>query len=348
MGEIRYRNRRAVRIENDEIAVTVSVEGGHIAELLDKKSGVNPLWTPPWPSIEPSTYDAARHPEYGANSESQLLAGILGHNLALDLFGAPSAEEFQAGVGVHGEVNVVEHQIEATGISLRASAHLPLAQLDFVREISLEPGGVARIRETVRNLTALDRPLAWTQHVTLGPPFLEAGVTQLHLPARRSITYPTNLSDQQKYAVWREFDWPHAPHKDGSSIDLRVMPGYEKSAGVTGHLVDADREQGFFVAWHPRMKVLAGYAWSRADFPWIALWEENRSRDQPPWNGETITRGVEFGVSPFAEARRSMVERGSVFGTPVYRWLPALGVATAEYVAFVRSSDAMPEEPPVG
>lgn len=60
-----YRNRRAATIENDTLRVTVLEEGGHIAEVADKASGVNPLWTPEWPSIEPSSYAAPRHPEYG-------------------------------------------------------------------------------------------------------------------------------------------------------------------------------------------------------------------------------------------------------------------------------------------
>src|SRR6188472_2534946 len=71
MGPIRYRGRRAATIENDELRVTVLEEGGHIAEILDKAAGVNPLWTPPWPSIEPSTWDAALHPEYGNDAESK-------------------------------------------------------------------------------------------------------------------------------------------------------------------------------------------------------------------------------------------------------------------------------------
>jgi hypothetical protein len=76
-------------METPDLRVTVLVEGGHIAEIADKRSGVNPLWTPPWPSIEPSTYDRARHPEYGADAESKLLAGIMGHNLCLDFSAAP-------------------------------------------------------------------------------------------------------------------------------------------------------------------------------------------------------------------------------------------------------------------
>jgi hypothetical protein len=124
------------------------------------------------------------------------------------------------------------------------------------------------------------------------------------------------------------------------------MPALARSAGVTGHLVEEHREQGWFLAWHPRMKVLTGYLWKRADFPWISLWEENRSRDLPPWNGQTITRGVEFGVSPFAEARRSMIDRGSLFETSVYRWLPARAKVTAEYLAFVRLAETLPDQPP--
>ena len=75
-----FRGRRATSIENDALRLTVLHEGGHIAEILDKQTGINPLWIPPWPSIEPSAYDEARHPEYGGGTDASLLAGIMGHN----------------------------------------------------------------------------------------------------------------------------------------------------------------------------------------------------------------------------------------------------------------------------
>ncbi len=343
-AETTYRNRRAVSIEDDRLRVTVTVEGGHIAEILDKASGMNPLWAPPWPSIEPSTYSLERHPEYGNDSESKLLSGIFGHNLALDIFGPPSPEEFAAGVTVHGEASVAPYAITSNATSMQTRAHLQVAMLDFERHIELKPGGIVAIRETVTNLAGIDRPIAWTQHVTLGPPFIEHGRTRLFLPAKRSVTYPTDLSPDQAYAVNAEFEWPAAPTKSRSTIDLSTYPDSERSAGVTAHLVDADREQAYFLSWNPGSRLAFGYAWSRADFPWISLWEENRSRQQPPWNGQTITRGIEFGASPFAEARRSMIQRASVFGTPVYRWLPAKATLHADYLAFAFQSGEMPEE----
>src|SRR5580765_691665 len=174
MPESTYRNRRAHSIETADLRVTVLVEGGHIAEMLDKRSGVNPLWTPPWPSIEPSTYVAARHAEYGSSSEAKLLAGIMGHNLCLDIFGGPSAEETAAGLTPHGEASVVRYELAVTGQELSMCALLPLAQLRIERRLELRGRGV-RIREIVENITGCDRPIGWTQHVTLGPPFLEKG-----------------------------------------------------------------------------------------------------------------------------------------------------------------------------
>ncbi len=332
-------NRKVVRIENDELIVTVTVEGGHIAEIVEKKSGVNPLWTPPWPSIEPSTYSVDRHPEYGNDSESKLLAGILGHNLCLDIFGPPSDAEFRAGITVHGESSVVPYRIEAAATRMIARAHLPLAQLDFEREIELADHGTVKIRETVTNLTSMDRPLAWTQHVTLGPPFLEADVTKLDMNAHQSMVFPGDFGEAQPYKPGTLFDWPHAPNKDGSTTDLRIQSSAERSAGVTCHVVDPGSELGSFEAFHPSSRVSFGYSWKRTDFPWISLWEENRSRTFPPWNGNAITRGVEFGVSPFAEGRRAMVERGSLMGVPTFRWLGARESATVHYSAFARIVD---------
>src|SRR6476659_1550215 len=110
-----FQGRRAAVIENESLRVTVLEEGGHIAEILHKESGVNPLWVPPWPSLEPSQYDAATHPQYGSGAEGKLLAGIMGHNLCLDVFGGPSTEEAAAGLGVHGEASVEPYDLETSG-----------------------------------------------------------------------------------------------------------------------------------------------------------------------------------------------------------------------------------------
>lgn len=303
MTEIQFHNRRAFQIENERVRLTVTVEGGHVAEILHKPSGVNPLWIPPWPSIEPSTYSLSKHPEYGENAESKLLAGIMGHNLCLDLFGAPSDEEARAGISVHGEASVVPYQVSVLGSELTARCTMPIAQIGFERRIRLTPNRIL-FSETVENLSALDRPIAWTQHVTLGPPFMEYGITQFRAPVAKSQTL---------------------------------------NEGFSTHLMDPHNERAYFFALSPKTSVLFGYVWNRSDFPWLGIWEEKKGREHAPWNRRTVTRGMEFGASPLPESRRQMIERNNLFGVPAYRWLPAKSKLRADYYAFVTTTKSIPE-----
>jgi hypothetical protein len=43
-GAHEYRGRRAAIVENDDLRVTMLEEGGHIAEIFNKRSRINPLW----------------------------------------------------------------------------------------------------------------------------------------------------------------------------------------------------------------------------------------------------------------------------------------------------------------
>jgi hypothetical protein len=52
---------------------------------------------------------------------------------------------------------------------------------------------------------------------------------------------------------------------------------------------------------------------------------------------------MEFGVSPFPETRREMVDRGRLFGVPTFRWIPAASFVSVEYWVIVREADAIPD-----
>lgn len=336
MTGILYRGRRAASIENEHLQVVVTEQGGHIAAIIDKATGVNPLWAPPWRTIEPSAWSADMD-EYGSDAESQLLAGILGHNLCLDLFGGPSEEEAAVGLRVHGEAGVIAHALSTDGDTLWQRATLVHAQLLFERTLRLRAGSRRiEIGETVENLSIYDRPVAWTEHVTLGPPFLEKGRTLTAATATRSKVMESDFSGGLcPHRIGAEFDWPHVPLAAGGSEDLRVYTARDVSASFTTQLMDPARETAWFKVWSPTDALLLGYEWKRSDFPWLGLWEENHSRAALPWGGKTITRGLEFGASPFAESRRSMIERGHLFGAPCYRWIPARSCVSVEYTAWL-------------
>jgi hypothetical protein len=345
MSETLYRGRQARMLDNGTLQIVVMLEGGHIAAVIDKATGVNPLWSPPWPSMDPSRYDPLKHPEYGGNSESRVLAGLLGHNLCLDLFGAPSESEAAAGMTVHGEASINPYEIVVAGDTLTQSTILKEAQMRFDRIITLPRGArEATIHETVENLATSDRPIAWTQHVTLGPPFLENGRTEFRVTATRSKTLESDFTNGKcAMKIGTEFLWPMVPCTDGSEEDLRIYTKRPVSGAFSTHLMDPQSDQAGFVAWSPSSRLAFGYSWTRSDFPWMGLWEENRSRATGPWNGITVTRGLEFGVSPFPESRRSMIDRGELFGVPTYRWLPAREKLSVSYRLYLKPAAAVPE-----
>jgi hypothetical protein len=337
-----FKGRRAASIENDTLRLTVLEEGGHIAEVFDKRAGMSPLWIPPWPSIEPSTFASDRTSSYGTGPEAKLLAGIMGHNVCLDIFGVPSPEEFQAGLTVHGEASVDRYEIRESPGGLHQSLTLQLAQLKFSRGIELHEHCV-KIHEVVENLGAMDRPLAWTQHATLGRPFLNPSTTQFRASFTRSLVADTDSGANAYLGLGREFLWPIAPLRNGGQSDLQQMNPNAPASGYTAHLTDPKREEAYFVAYEPQFRLAFGYIWKRNDFPWIGIWEENCSRQAPPWNGRTVTRGMEFGVSPFPETRREMVERNRLFDTPGFKWIPSQGRLEAEYWIVSQIADAIPE-----
>jgi hypothetical protein len=162
--------------------------------------------------------------------------------------------------------------------------------------------------------------------------------------ATQSKVFEGTFGPADYLASGAEFDWPHAPRAAGGTADLRRYPGASPSSGYTAHLMDRTREHAYFIAFSPTSRLAFGYIWRRADFPWMGIWEEHRARFSAPWSGRTITRGMEFGVSPFPETRREMIERGPLFGTPTFRWIPAHGHVAVEYWVILRTADATPEQ----
>ncbi len=266
----------------------------------------------------------------------------MGHNVCLDIFGPPSPDEAAAGSTAHGEAPVTAYEISEVQGALLTRARLPVAQIAFERRIELQ-GRAVGIHERVESLCGFDRPIAWTEHVTLGPPFLEKGRTEFRVSATRSQVFDAEFGVADYLQRGAAFEWPHAPRADGGSADLRRLTSETRSSAYTAHLMDPGRQQAFFVAFSPTFHLAFGYVWNPSDFPWIGIWEENYSRTGAPWNGRTLTRGMEFGVSPFPETRRAMVDRGRLFDTPTYRWLPAYAAIEVAYWIVLQTATSVPE-----
>jgi len=330
-----FHNREAWQIENRGLRVTVLRGGGHIAEVLDKRTGISPLWVPPWPSIDPAEYNPDRDSCYGQNDESRLLSGIMGHNLCLDTFGPPSKEQLRAGISVHGEASVARYEGDVYEEGLHLHSMLKFSQLRVTRSIRLDANSPrVHIRESVENFAPIPRYIAWTQHVSLGPPFLVPGETQLLIHALRSRVYEADGFDAGELMRGADFNWPKAPTILQGTSDLSTFACGGRSASFTTHVLDRSVDAIFFTVFSPQYQLAFGYEWNPKDFPWIGIWEENKSRTAAPWCGKTVACGMEFGVSPFPEANAQMIQRGQLFNVPTFRMLKAREQVSVQYSAF--------------
>ncbi len=342
----RWSGRNAYELGNGAIRLTTLTGGGHIAAICldgaDKDASINPLWTPPWSGIDPHQYRERRHRRrFGTLTEGKLLSGIAGHSLCLDYFGIPSAEEVGQGLSLHGEAPSSRWRVTKTrravgSVACELAVTLPAAGLEFRRVITLRRGEqVAYFAETVRNQRKSDHFFHWTQHVTLGPPFLASNDVAISLPGTRAITFPDGYDEGKALlASNREFQWPQAPRADGSVADLTrtlIQPGLGFVVGV--QLVD--RETAFIAAVNRRLRLMLAYCFRRRDFPWVAIWEENRAISAPPWKGRTEARGLEFGSTPLPVSRRDAFLTPRVFGEPTMTFVPARGRKSVRYAAIL-------------
>ncbi len=341
-----WHGRQAFVLENDLIRLITLTGGGHIAEFRFREgsglSTMNPLWIPPWKTIEPYRYQEKAHAAaYGTPVVGRMISGIVGHNLCLDYFGGPSEEEARQGLSIHGEApslrwRKVRVHVSKQEVALELAVRLPVARLRFRRQIVIRRGeSVVYFREEVLNEAKADHFCHWTQHVTLGPPFLSPEQSRVFISGTRSRTFPHGYEGKALLDSSRNFRWPHAPTAAAASVDLG-QPFIRAGLGfVATVLLDARRNQEYIAALNTREHLLLGYCFARADFPWAAVWEENRARTDAPWSGRTQARGLEFGSTPFPVGRREAFTNGSLFGAPPFSVIPARGRKTVDYMSFL-------------
>jgi hypothetical protein len=329
--ESAFQGRAAWIIENGLIRVSVLSGGGHIAETrllsADPKASINPMRVPHYPTIDPHTFDPAKHDSiYGAGPAKWLMSGYMGHLLCFPSYGGPSPEEVNAGLGSHGEAPISEWKkmrVEQTPekLTLFYGSELRKTRFRVERAITVASGQrTIRVEEWVENLTDFDRPVNWMQHATFGPPFVEPGKTVMDLSGTRGQV-SQGRSGSNSLEPGSEVNWPKGVAAGGTPTDLRVFQPRDQAGTYYVVRMDPARGQQFFTMYHPAFRMLIGYVFPGADNPWLADWQENKNNAHAPWDRKVIARGIEFGSSPFDEGLRKSVLRGSFLGTPSYRWI---------------------------
>jgi hypothetical protein len=320
---IDFEGRPAVVLSNGKIELTVAITGATLADLVltEDPAHLSPYW---------NTARAMRM----AGGSAKTAAGGLGHFLCLDGFGAPSQEEMKAGYPFHGEASgrkfeVVESGKSGSITSLKLSTQLPLAQESVIRTVQMADGeNVAYVETEVESLLAIDRPISWAEHATLGPPFLEPGKVIVDMPAGRCQVRAEKPGPiPGRLAPLKDFDWPTAPRRQGGTANLLSVPGNETALDLASCQIDPARKYGFVTAYHFEKDLLFGYIFNRQEFPWLMSWMNYTGNPQ-------AARGIEFSTQPFDVSRRETVDAHEMFGSPTYRWLPAKSKIRTRFLLF--------------
>ena len=318
----------AFLLSNGALELTVLSQGSTFARvvLADDPEKLSPLWNPT---------RVAR--EAGKQSVPE---SAQGHFICVDGFGSVSPEEKAAGLPFHGEAHGARFEVknyakEGSTTILTLTTKLPLTQELFTRTVRMVEGeNVIYVESELESLLAFDRPVFWAEHATVGPPFLEPGVTVFDISAQRAKTRPydpENEGMQHRLPSGKDFTWPEAPGLHTPTVNLRETPAELNLGDHCTCLMDPTRRLVFITMLNPEKRLLLGYLFKPQEYPWTQSWEYY-PRDK------NSARGLEFSTQPFDVPRREMVQLNSMFGAPVYRWLPAHTKIESRFLMFYTHS----------
>jgi hypothetical protein len=297
--------RESVVLEGGKATVVVDVGGGSIVRFQLNESPLNPLaWNNQGPADE---------------------ARSMAHFLCLDRWGAPSKAEEANGMPFHGEATRVRWKVlrearSGGAIHAEMAAALPLAGLDVRRRIQLDANeALLRVTEEVTNNNKLGRVYNMVQHPTIGPPFLDE-TTVVDANARQGFMQSSPLPNPEEPAVY----WPQAL-LDGQPVNLRHLTG-DPNPNVVSFTIDD--EYGWVTATNAARGLLLGYLWKKSDYPWLNIWRNAR-------DGKPLARGLEFGTTGLHQPFGVLLEKGRIFGRPIYAFLDTGESESRSYAAFL-------------
>jgi len=206
----------------------------------------------------------------------------MGHFLALDGFGAPSAAEASAGMPFHGEAShqtfrIVVSSDSAKSHLLTIQATLPLAQETLTRTAEIVDGeNLVYITSLLESMLSVDRPVSWAEHATIGPPYLEKGKVVVDMPATKCRVRPYKPGGIPGHLVYgKDFTWPMAPVVGGGEADIREIPTGHDWLDLASCEMDPGRRLAFVTALHTEKHLLYGYVFRR-----MARGPERRAPDR--------------------------------------------------------------------
>jgi hypothetical protein len=288
--EYTYRGMRVMVVENELLRISILLDKGTtIFEYLYKPLDVDFMFLNNQGVRNPNQLPTNAH-SFGFLTD--FYDG--GWHEQLPNAGAPS-NYLGTEQGLHGEVCLLPWRwvvLEDTPERVQVKFWVRTYRTPFLLEktMALERGSpILTLEERVTNESTVSLSFMWGHHPTLGEAFLDESCV-IEIPAQKGLTLPA-WSDDNKLAPDAEFKWPHAPTRDGSTIDLSQVSPRESHQEDAVYL--SELEAGWWAVTNTRRKLGIGQVWSVEVFPYIIIWAVYHGTSGYPWYRQNYNLAIE-------------------------------------------------------
>ncbi len=274
---------QTVVLENDLVRlVALAGKGSDITELVYKPKDIDLLWHAP-PGL--------RSPSECASLLGAPESGFLdyyggGWQDLLPTIGSGPTKLHGATFGLHGETGVLPWHAEVHTKAAIAVASLSVTGVRYPyhleKTVTLD-GNEIRISEKLTNTSKQTLEYYWLQHPSFGEPFLEPGCI-IELPEGSMAMNIASINSNGRVADG-QFEWPNVRAKDGSTIDLSLIPPKSVIAEESTFI---RVRQGWYTLTNPKLSLRLKLEWDASTFPWVWFWQNYWAPDYPyygsAWN----------------------------------------------------------------
>jgi hypothetical protein len=243
--------------------VVLPGKGADIYAIVDRESGIDVLFKPPWGWRDPCAV-----PPSGDSAVDWLARYPGGWQLLVPNAG-PAREHAGVVRGYHGEASVSRWAVAYRDAnSARLSVELVTAPLRLERTVTVD-GATLEVEDRIRNTSAAPVPVMWVQHPAFGAPFVD-GRCRLESNATAVVAargYPP-VSDMASVP--------------GPAQRRSVFAGMSAFAGDPWFAISSP-SAGFGIR----------VTWDSGVLPYAWLWQEVHNVAGFPWFGRAYALAVE-------------------------------------------------------
>ena len=177
-------------------------------------------------------------------------------------------------------------------MTLRLSTELVRYPFYVERELTL-PQGEPRLEldESITNRGERELDYIWQHHIALGPPFV-GSQAYLSLSATKGVVeeygdaYPNG-----RLKSGATFEWPHAPNRDGGTVDFSEFPDYD--ATIHDLAFATELEDGWYGVANSDLNLGFGVSFPKELFESVWYWQAFGGFHESPYFNRNYTVGIE-------------------------------------------------------